>query len=92
MSEERDTKQIRINFNREDMIHPRFATFTHLPLNSVKEYQEKILKTSHLAGLFPNLNYWILFDVIDGKRTIKYIDDEDNYCVIISELIGDEEE
>jgi hypothetical protein len=92
MSERKETKQIRIDFNRKDMIHPRFATFIDLPLNSVKEYQEKVLKTSHLAGLFPTINYWILFDVIEGKRTIDYIDDEDNYCVIISELIGDEQE
>jgi hypothetical protein len=92
MNHRRDTKEIKINFNRNEMIHPRYATYINMPLSMVEEYQEKILKTSHLAGLFPNINYWILFDVIEGNRTIDYIDDEENYCVIISKLTGDEEE
>jgi len=91
MNKRKVTKEVRINFPREGMIHPRYATYLDMPLSMVDEYQKQILKTSHLAGLFPDINYWVLFDVVAGNRTINYIDDEDNYCVIISELIEEEE-
>ena len=74
-----------INFPREGMIHPRYATYLNMPLSMVDEYQEKILKTSHLAGLFPDVNYWLLFDVVEGRREISYIDNDEQYCVVISE-------
>tara|TARA_R110002012_G_scaffold32204_2_gene95472 strand:- start:182 stop:454 length:273 start_codon:yes stop_codon:yes gene_type:complete len=83
--------KIVIPFDREIMIHPRYATYINMPLSMITEYQETLLKACHLATMWPTADFRIFMEVAEGKRTIDYLDDEENYCVVISELLGEEE-
>lgn len=82
--------KIVIPFDREIMLHPRYATYINMPLSMNTEYQEVLLKACHLATMWPNVDFRIFMEVAEGKRTIDYLDNEENYCVIISKL-GEEE-
>ena len=82
--------KIVIPFDREIMIHPRYATYIDMPLSMNAEYQGVLLKACHLATMWPNADFRIFMEVAEGKRTIDYLDDEENYCVVISKL-GEEE-
>ena len=88
----KDDDSLCIEFPRRGFIHPNLATmwggFGRGSWD--KDYEQTILKTHHLAVMFPTVDYSALMDIVEGHRTITGVDDDDHFGVRIS--ARDEEE
>lgn len=77
---------LKIKFPKNGFCHPNYATYYEYMAvdHYVKDYTKQIIKTHHLAVLFPTIDYNELFKVVNGENTLEAVDDDDFYGVIIS--------
>ena len=88
-----DDDSVVIEFPRRGFIHPNLATYwRRFGRGSFeKDYEDEILRIHHLACMFPTIDYGALTDVVQGKRTLTVLDDDDHFGVRISVRIDEEE-
>lgn len=79
---------IRIEFGREDFIHPNVATHWKYMRNGhyVETYMDDVVRAHHLASLFPTVDYRTIMAIVKGSVKLEAVDNEEFYGVIISDI------